>query len=254
MNIETVKDYWNNQPCNVKHSTSPINTDEYFNAVLHKRYFVEPHIMSFMQLDKWQGKNVLEIGCGIGTDAYMFATNGAIYTGLELSDKALDITKNRFKLYDLPGNFYNLNAEDLSIFANDTFDLVYSFGVIHHTVNPDRIIKEVNRVLKPGGTFKLMLYSTNSWKKIMIDSGFDQFEAQSNTPIAYTYTKDEVHTLLAQFQNIDILQTHIFPYKIPEYKQNIYEKEDWFKHMPDSMYNSLKSSLGWHLCITCNKL
>jgi SAM-dependent methyltransferase len=253
MNIETVKKYWNTQPCNVKHSSKQLNTDEYFKEVLHKRYFVEPHILNFMELEKWKGKNVLEIGCGIGSDAYMFATNGANYTGIELSNEALDITKIRFGLYDLSGNFYNLNAEDLTIFENDTFDLVYSFGVIHHTVNPELIIKEVYRILKPGGTFKLMLYAKQSWKKIMIDSGLDQFEAQPNTPIAHTYTNPEVNDMLNQFVNINILQTHIFPYKIPEYKQNLYEKEEWFKHMPDSVYNALKSELGWHLCITCNK-
>jgi len=253
MEIENVKDYWNNQPCNVKHSSREINTKEYFEEVIKKRYFVEPHIIKFMDLEKWKGKKVLEIGCGIGSDAYMFASNGADYTGIELSDKTLEISKKRFEIFGLSGNFYNMNAEDLSKFDDDTFDLIYSFGVIHHTVNPDKIINEVRRVLKPGGTFKLMLYATNSWKKIMIDVGLDQYEAQPNTPIAYTYTNEEVNNLLSEFTNINIEQTHIFPYKIPEYKNNTYVKEAWFENMPDVMYDALKTKLGWHLCISCNK-
>jgi ubiquinone/menaquinone biosynthesis C-methylase UbiE len=253
MEIENVKDYWNNQPCNVKHSSREINTKEYFDEVIKKRYFVEPHIIRFMDLEKWKGKKVLEIGCGIGSDAYMFASNGADYTGIELSDKTLEISKKRFEIFDLSGNFYNMNAEDLSKFDDNTFDLIYSFGVIHHTVNPDKIINEVRRVLKPGGTFKLMLYATNSWKKIMIDVGLDQYEAQPNTPIAYTYTNEEVNKLLSEFTNINIEQTHLFPYKIPEYKNNIYAKEPWFENMPELMFDTLKTKLGWHLCITCNK-
>jgi ubiquinone/menaquinone biosynthesis C-methylase UbiE len=253
MEIENVKDYWNNQPCNVKHSSREINTKEYFEEVIKKRYFVEPHIIKFMDLEKWKGKKVLEIGCGIGSDAYMFASNGADYTGIELSDKTLEISKKRFEIFGLSGNFYNMNAEDLSKFDDNTFDLIYSFGVIHHTVNPDKIINEVRRVLKPGGTFKLMLYATNSWKKIMIDVGLDQYEAQPNTPIAYTYTNEEVNNLLSEFTNINIEQTHIFPYKIPEYKNNTYVKEAWFENMPDVMYDALKTKLGWHLCISCNK-
>lgn len=253
MNIDNVKDYWNAQPCNVKHSTAEINTKEYFEDVKTKRYFVEPHIIRFMELEKCKNKKVLEIGCGIGTDAYMLATNGAIYTGLDLSDKSLEIAKNRFNIFDLSGDFLNINAENMDIYSDNTFDMVYSFGVIHHTTHPEKIIKEVHRVLKKGGVFKLMLYASNSWKKFMIDSGLDQYEAQANTPIANTYSKDEVKTLLADYKDINIEQTHIFPYKIAEYKQNIYVKEDWFANMPEVMFNTLKDNLGWHLCITCVK-
>jgi ubiquinone/menaquinone biosynthesis C-methylase UbiE len=253
MIIETVKDYWNAQPCNVKHSTAAINTKEYFEDVKNKRYFVEPHIIEFMELAKWDNKKVLEIGCGIGTDAYMLAKHGAIYTGVDLSDKSLEIAKKRFELFELNGSFLNINAENMEIYPNDTFDMIYSFGVIHHTVKPENIIKEVNRVLKKGGTFKLMLYATNSWKKIMIDSGLDQYEAQANTPIANTYTNDEVKILLKDFKDIKIEQTHIFPYKVEEYKKNVFIKEDWFSNMPETVFNSLKNKLGWHLCISCTK-
>lgn len=253
MNIDSVKEYWNRQPCNINHSSESQDSVQYFEDVKKKRYFVEPHIIDFMELEKWNGKHVLEIGCGIGTDAYMFANTGAIYTGIELSDKTLEISRKRFELYGLNGDFFNLNAEDMSQFNDNTFDLVYSFGVIHHTVSPELIIKEVKRVLKPNGTFKLMLYASNSWKKIMIDNELDQYEAQSNTPIAYTYTHDEVNELLKDFNDIHIMQTHIFPYKIPEYKKNMFVKEEWFEHMPTKMFNAIKNRLGWHLCVTCKK-
>lgn len=251
--MDIVKEYWNRQPCNINHSKKQINTKEYFDEVTKKRYFVEKHIIPFMELDTLHNKRVLEIGCGIGTDAFMLASYCKEYIGIDLTENAIQIVNERFKLYNLNGQFHSLNAEDLSIFEDNSIDMVYSFGVIHHTENPDKIVKEVNRVLKPGGIFKLMLYAKNSWKKIMIDEGLDQYEAQPNTPIAYTYTNEDVQKLLCDFNNINIEQTHIFPYKIPEYKHGEYVKESWFEQMPDNVFDTLKKRLGWHLCITCNK-
>jgi ubiquinone/menaquinone biosynthesis C-methylase UbiE len=251
--MDIVKEYWNRQPCNINHSKKQINTKEYFDEVTKKRYFVEKHIIPFMELDTLNDKRVLEIGCGIGTDAFMLASYCKEYIGIDLTENAIQIVNERFKLYNLNGQFYSLNAEDLSIFEDNSIDMVYSFGVIHHTENPDKIVKEVNRVLKPGGIFKLMLYAKNSWKKIMIDEGLDQYEAQPNTPIAYTYTNKDVQKLLCDFNNINIEQTHIFPYKIPEYKNGEYVKEPWFEQMSDVVFETLKKRLGWHLCITCNK-
>ena len=98
-----------------------------------------------------------------------------------------------------------------------------------------------------------MVYAENSWKKIMIDNGYDQYEAQNNCPLAYTYGKEDLDNLLSKFKNIKYEQTHIFPYKIPEYKNNNYVKQDWFEKMPQEMFNALEKRLGWHLCVTCEK-
>ncbi len=98
-----------------------------------------------------------------------------------------------------------------------------------------------------------MMYAEQSWKKIMIDCGLDQYEAQSNCPIAFTYTNDHIRTMLRQFRNVQIQQTHIFPYKISEYKQYKYVKEEWFECMPEDIFRALEQKLGWHLCITCQK-
>ena len=114
-------------------------------------------------------------------------------------------------------------------------------------------MKNVAKLLKKGGAFKLMLYAEHSWKNIMIKNDKDQYEAQSNCPVVSTWTKEQVKALLKDFKNITIEQEHIFPYKIPEYKDNIYVKEEWFQHMPDELFYLLEKNLGWHLCITCEK-
>ena len=253
-NIDKIKSYWNDRPCNIKHSNKEFGTIEYFNEVEKKKYLVEPHIPIFADFKKWKGKKVLEIGCGIGTDSVNFGRHGADYYGIELSDKSLEITKKRFEVFNLKGKFYNINSEEnLDFLGLESFDLIYSFGVIHHSPNPDKIIENAYKLLKDTGTLKIMVYAENSWKKIMIDSDYDQYEAQNNCPLAYTYTNQQVKHLLQNFTNIHIWQTHIFPYKIPEYKQNKYVKEDWFRSMSTEMFSTLENKLGWHLCITSNK-
>jgi len=254
--MEQIINYWNKQPCNIKHSSYEVGTRVYFEEVEKRKYFVESHIPTFAEFEKWKGKKVLEIGCGIGTDAVNFAKHGADYTGIELSNVSLELTKKRFDVFGLTGAFFNIDAQDLDALSRvgRDFDLIYSFGVIHHSPNPQKIIDNCLQLLKPdGGILKLMVYAENSWKKIMIDSGLDQYEAQSNCPVAYTYTNDQIYRMLHQFRNIDIWQTHIFPYKIPEYKQYVYKKEDWFEHMSEEMFRGLEQRLGWHLCITCEK-
>ena len=253
--MEKVINYWNKQPCNIKHSSCEVGTKEYFEEVEKRKYFVESHIPNFAEFSKWNGKKVLEIGCGIGTDAVNFAKHGAEYTGIELSDVSLDITRKRFELFGLKGAFYNIDAQDMEALSRvgTDFDLIYSFGVIHHSPDPQKIIDNCFQLLKSDGTFKIMMYAEQSWKKIMIDTGLDQYEAQSNCPIAFTYTNDHIRTMLQQFRNVQIQQTHIFPYKIPEYKQYKYVKEDWFECMPEDIFRALEQKLGWHLCITCQK-
>ena len=89
--VKDVKNYWDDKPCNIKHSKKEIGTKEYFNDVEYRKYFVEPHIPEFAEFDKWKGKKVLEIGCGIGTDSINFAKAGAILTCVELSEKSLEL-------------------------------------------------------------------------------------------------------------------------------------------------------------------
>jgi SAM-dependent methyltransferase len=249
--IQSVQDYWDRRPCNVRHSRQPIGTRGYFDDVEARKYLVEPHIPEFADFARWKGRRVLEIGCGIGTDAVNFARHGADYSAIELSAESLQITKQRFDVFNLNGRFYQGNAEDLDrVIDSGPFDLVYSFGVIHHTPRPRAVIEAARRVMAPGGELRIMLYASNSWKAAMIDAGFDQPEAQFGCPIAYTYTHDEVRALLAgHFEVTAMSQDHIFPYVVEKYVNYDYEFQPWFKAMPDGMFDALQKRLGWHLLI-----
>ena len=249
--IEDVKQFWNDRPCNVRHSSKEVGTKEYFDEVARKKFTAEPHIKFFSQFPKWYGKKVLEIGCGLGTVGLNFAAFGADYTGVELSKESIKLTQKRFDIYDQSGNFYCGNAEELSSFVPvETYDLVYSFGVIHHSPHPEKIISEIKNYMNENSVLKIMLYAKDSWKNYMIDAGLDQPEAQYGCPIANTYTKEEVVELLDGYEVLSIEQDHIFPYQIEPYKQGEYLKQPWFAEMPDEMFGILEKKLGWHLLIT----
>jgi SAM-dependent methyltransferase len=254
--IDDVLSYWDRRPCNIRHSTREVGTRDYFDEVEARKYFVEPHIPGFADFARWRGKSVLEIGCGLGTDAVNFARAGAQYTGVDLSPVSLELARKRFGVYGLDGTFICSNGEELrqSVPAG-TFDLVYSFGVIHHTPRPRAVIESARRVIRDDGELRIMLYARHSWKAIMIEEGFDQPEAQSGCPIALTYSPAEVEKLLeGAFEVVDIRQAHIFPYVIEKYVRYEYEPQPWFKAMPRELFEALERRLGWHLLITARPI
>ncbi len=253
--IETVKEFWDGRPCNIRHSPKPVGSREYFDEVEQRKHFVEWHIPGFAQFERWKGRRVLEVGCGIGTAAVNFVRAGADYTGVELSKASLDLTRQRFEVYGLTGALKLCNAEELSKHVDRNYDMVYSFGVIHHSPNQRAIVEEIRKVIKPAGEFRCMLYAKNSWKSIMIEGGFDQPEAQRGCPIATTYTEDMVRDLYkGLFEVTSISQAHIFPFVIEKYVNYEYELQPWFKAMPREMFAALERRLGWHMLITAKPL
>jgi 2-polyprenyl-3-methyl-5-hydroxy-6-metoxy-1,4-benzoquinol methylase len=246
-----IEEYWDRRPCNINHSLSPFGTKKYFDEVEARKILVEPHILTFTDFPRWKGKKVLEIGCGIGTAGIIFARNGADYTGVELSEKSLEITKQRFKLYGYHGNFYLGNAEELSSFLPyQEFDLVYSFGVLHHMLRPGQAVKQIYRFMHKESILKIMLYAQNSWKNYLIQAGLEQPEAQSGCPVAKTYARGDIRNLLFDFEIIGMEQDHIFPYEVESYRKGIYKKVPWFEAMPPEIFKVLEKQLGWHMLVT----
>ena len=253
--IQAVKEFWDARPCNVRHSDQPRGTREYFEEVERKKFTAEPHIPAFCEFDRWRGKRVLEIGCGIGTMAKNFAAHGAEYTGVELSGESLALTRQRFDVYQLPGTFYQCNAEQLTdTVPVEAYDLVFTWGVIHHSPNPGRILEQARSYMRSGTTLKVMVYASNSWKNYMIEAGMDQPEAQWGCPIAYTYTEQELIRMVGPgFWNMTVTQDHIFPFQIEPYKQGQYLRQPWFESMSPDMFRVLERRLGWHLMLTAEK-
>src|SRR6266516_3795090 len=99
--LSEVRAFWDRRPCNIRHSPRRVGTREYYDEVEARKYFVEPHIPGFAQFERWRGKKVLEIGCGIGTDAVNFARQGSDLTAVELTERSLEVCQRRLEVYGL---------------------------------------------------------------------------------------------------------------------------------------------------------
>jgi SAM-dependent methyltransferase len=126
------------------------------------------------------------------------AKAGADYTGIDISKESIKIAKQRFDCYNLNGTLLHMDASDLNL---SSFDLVYSFGVIHHYPNIDKILANIHNSLVIDGELRFMVYAKNSWKQSMINAGLDQYEAQNGCPYAQSYTNNEILNLGYFFPN-----------------------------------------------------
>lgn len=266
--IEQVRHYWDARPCNVRHSPKPVGSQDYYDEVESRKYRVEPHILEFADFPRWKGKRVLEIGCGIGTDTISFARHGAKVTAVDLSERSLEIARQRAEVFGLEDGvrFFKANAEELSLTVPvEPYDLVYAFGVLHHTPQPDRALEEMRQYLAPDGSLKIMLYHRWSWKvfSILLTCGRGRFwrlneliarhsEAQAGCPVTYTYTRGQARRWLARhgFRVEAMRVEHIFPYRIQDYVQYRYTKVWYLRWLPPRVFRLLERAVGWHLCVT----
>ena len=159
---ERVRAFWQANPCGVKFGDAPPGTRQFYELVEAHRYTKEWHIPIAADFQSARGLKVLEIGCGLGTDGAQFAEAGANYTGVDLTEAAVALSRKRFELFDLQGKFQTADAEGLD-FEDETFDLVYSHGVLHHTPDIEKAVREIHRILRPRGRAVVMLYHRGSY-------------------------------------------------------------------------------------------
>jgi len=160
--IRAVRSFWNTEACGTQLISNYEDDRDFFEQYRTLRYQVEWHIPDLVASTSPRDKAVLEIGCGNGADGVLFAKNGANYTGVDLTEAAVDATSKHFAILGLNGKFQIEDAESLS-FDDERFDVVYSYGVLHHTPNPGAALSEVHRVLKRNGKAIVMLYHKHSF-------------------------------------------------------------------------------------------
>ncbi len=210
-----VQAFWDGEPCESPSSHSPEGSHQFFEEIERERYLHAPSIPSFAQFSRWHGKRVLEIGTGLGTDFLQFARAGADVYGIDLSGHSLKLAKEMMHLYGKPANIVQADAEDLP-FPSNFFDLVYSWGVIHHSPAPPKVVEEIYRVLKPGGVLKAMLYNRHSVTALALYvrhgllkgrpfRSFSSVLAQFNeSPGTKAYTSGELKRMFQSFSEVKI--------------------------------------------------
>lgn len=166
----TSRQFWSSYQPGFGVAKAAVGTSEFFAEVTKQRYDLEPHIPEVVNFGRWTGQRVLEAGCGIGTDGARFAAAGAQYTGLDFSKTGPFLARRRFQMEGLQGDIVVGSVGGLP-FPDATFDMVYSHGVIHHVEDTAGVVRELHRVLKPGGTILVMVYhrrSLNYYVSIML--------------------------------------------------------------------------------------
>jgi len=196
---ERVRAFWQANPCGTKFADAEVGTREFFRRVEEHRYRTEWHIPGAADFEGARGLRVLEVGCGLGTDGARFARAGALYTGVDLTEAAVSLARRRFELEGLPGEFHVSDAESLD-FADESFDLVYSHGVLHHTPDTARAVREIRRVLRPGGRAVVMLYHRDSYNyrvniRLLRRLGARLLRSDAGVALAHRLTGEPVESL-----------------------------------------------------------
>jgi len=215
-----VRDYWNAHPCGTQFTGMEWGSKEFFEAVERHRYEVQPFMRRVMEFDAYAGKRLLEIGCGLGTDLLQFARGGAIVSAIDLTPRSIELVKHRFELYGFPVDARVGDAEKLP-FSDNSFDVVYSFGVLHHTPNTPKAVDEIYRVLKPGGRAIVMLYHRQSMHVALgrivgkISSRYRGVATTaenwvraydgSDNPLGKAYSRLEVRRMFGKFRGLSLL-------------------------------------------------
>ena len=159
---ERVRAFWQENPCGSKFSDVQPGTPSFYETIEAHRYATEWHIPLAADFAGARGLRVLEIGCGLATDGALFAKAGAHYTGIDLTDAAINLARQNFAWRGLTGEFEVADAENVR-FPDESFDIVYSHGVLHHTPDTQQAVREIHRVLRPNGRAIVMLYHRDSY-------------------------------------------------------------------------------------------
>jgi len=213
-NIERAKqgvaDFWNSEPCGARY----LGGSAEFAKQAQARYELEPHIPEFARFAQSLGLRVLEIGVGMGADYEQWLRAGAMATGVDLSTESLDRARRRCEFAGLKSDLRHADAEALP-FADRTFDVVYSYGVMHHSPDTAKCLEEAWRVLRPGGEARIMLYHHPSLTGFMLWLRFGLWRRQSlrqcvferlESPGTKTFRIEEVRDLMSAFENVRIQQ------------------------------------------------
>jgi len=234
---EEVREFWDADPCGTRY----LGDERNFEAHARARYSLEPHIPEFAQFASARGLRVLEVGVGMGADYLEWLKAGARATGVDLSIVSVDRARRRCELAGYQADLRVADAERLP-FSDNTFDVVYSYGVMHHSPDTAQCLREAWRVLKPGGQARIMLYHHPSLTGAMLWLRYGLSRGKSlrqtvyehlESPGTKTFTQAEARSLMAGFEDVGTRQ--------------VFSPGDLLLHAPSARFQSVIYRLVWKL-------
>jgi len=259
------REQWSQDPCGAEYDREhDLGTREFFDSVERYRYSeYAPWMPRLMEFEKFRDARLLEVGCGMGTDLLQFARGGARCVGIDLTPRSVEITRHRFRLYAANADFMISDGERLP-FRDGSFDVVYSNGVLHHTPDTAGAIRELHRVLRPGGVAKVMLYHRNSlnyWFEIVLRRGLlggeflrgrsaeeimsrvIEYSGHGARPLVKVYNRRQAGELFSSFQDVTI-----------EVEQLTRDELRFLSPLvSESMLDRLRRRIGWNVIVTAIK-
>jgi SAM-dependent methyltransferase len=262
---QRAREQWGEDPCGAVYGREhEFGTREFFDAVERHRYTeYAPWMPEVMGFKDFAGARLLEVGCGMGTDLLQFARGGASVTGVDLTPRSIQISQQHFAVYGARGKFAISDGEHLP-FADESFDVVYSNGVLHHTPDTAGAVREVHRVLRPGGQARVMLYHRGSlgyWGQVIVRHGilggellrgnspadimskYVEFNEGGGNPLVKVYSRGEARDLFPMFS------------KVKTQVEQLTRSEFYFlgRIIPDKIFRRLERSIGWNVIVLARK-
>jgi ubiquinone/menaquinone biosynthesis C-methylase UbiE len=232
-----VREFWNSDPCGTRY----LEGKDDFEAHARARYALEPYIFDFANFKGSRGLRVLEIGVGMGADYLEWLKAGAQATGVDFSSASIESARRRCELAGYKPELRVADAENLP-FLDNSFDVIYSYGVMHHSPDTEECVREAWRVLKPGGQARIMVYHHPSLTGLMLWLRFGFLRGKSlrrsvydhlESPGTKTYTRSEAASLMHRFHDVQM--------------QLVFSPGDLLLHQPSARFQSRFYRMVWRI-------
>jgi 2-polyprenyl-3-methyl-5-hydroxy-6-metoxy-1,4-benzoquinol methylase len=201
--VDAIRVYWNEHIHDIAIAQHPVGSKGFFEELEAYRFEKLAYLPRVVDFSAYKGKRLLEVGCGIGIDLVRFARYGAIVTGIDLAEEAIRLARDNFELHGVSGDLRSMNGESLQ-FRDGCFDVVYAHGVLQYTSDPERMVREIYRVLRPGGEAILMVYNRYSWLNLL-SKLFGVMLEHEDAPVFKTYSIREFRRMLSGFAHVAIV-------------------------------------------------
>jgi SAM-dependent methyltransferase len=241
--VESVRDFWETHVNNEYYTDEARASEAYFAEIEERRYRWHYHLRDLFDSIQGSRGRLLEVGSGIGVDSIQLARCGFDVTAVDLTESAIQVARRFAQLRGVTIDFRLGNAERLD-FPDESFDAVYSFGVLHHTPDIEQAVAEVRRVLRPGGRAYVMLYHRDSLVNLVHKVLRLPYESprdrKDHCPIVYTFSRRGAKRLFDEFSQVTVRAAYPFTFGFGPLGSRT----------PLWLRRALGRAIGWHLMIT----